>query len=471
MLRKWTAMLLFLLSAILLNPVKGAGRPAGDGAIHADTLKLTIEESVALALKYNPDLIAVAEKVEQARSRVGEAGTAFLPQVTAQAGYTRLDMAPFFPTSKFAMFGGGMPPGETDIPKKITIGLPDNFSATLQLQQPLFTGGKIKNSFDISRLAESAVRTNLLRARKELIYQVKNAYWNLVRARKFMEVAEESVEQLAAHLNDVQNMYDVGIAAKNDLLKSKTYYAKAKMGLLKAKHGVELARRNLCNIIGIPIEKEIICTTELEDIDTTAIDLKSAIEKGLARSPELKVLEYQKMIAGKELAISRSGYLPDIIFTANLGYKYPDREYGKDFYTTWTVGFYAQMNIFDWGKTAFKTEEAKSKIKEAEVTLKGVRDAMVLNITRAHLSVIEAKKEIEVAREALEQAEENYRVTNEKFKEGLVTNTELLDAQVLLSNARTDYSNAFINFRLAKADLARAMGDGRHNSFEEMEEK
>jgi len=468
---KTIVLVVVLLTQTILNPSSISAASSANAVLHSDTLSLSVEESIELALKYNPDLMAAAEKLQQAESRVGEAGTAFLPQVTAQAGYTRLDMAPFFPTSKFAMFGGGMPPGTTDIPKKITIGLPDNFSATLQLQQPIFTGGKIKNSFDISRLARSAVETNLVRARKELVYGVRSAYWNLVRARKYMEVAEESVEQLASHLKDVENMYEVGIAAKNDLLKSRAYYAKAKMGLLKARHGVELARRNLCNILGIPIEKEVICTTELENIDTTVIDLKSAIDVGLAKSPELKAVEYQKMIAGKELAISRSGYLPDVVFTANLGYKYPDREYSKDFYTTWTVGFYAQMNIFDWGKTAFKTEEARSKIKEAEVTLKGLRDAMVLNITRAHLSVVEAKREIEVAREALEQAEENYRVTSEKYKEGLVTNTELLDAQVLLSNARTDYSNAFINFRLAKADLARAMGDSSIEPFSEMEER
>jgi len=427
----------------------------------SDTLSLTIEQCIETALKRNPDIIAAYEKVKQAKSQVGEASTAFLPQLIAQAGYTRLDMAPFFPTSKFAMFGGGggMPPGEEPIPKKITIGLPDNFSATLQLQQPIFTGGKIKNSFDISRLAREATENSMRITKKELIYRVKNAYWNLVRAKKFEEVARESERQLSAHLRDVQSMFDVGMAAKNDLLKSKAYYSKAKMGVIKARHAVELAKRNLCNILGIPLEKEIICTTALEEIDTTEIELDAVISKGLSSSPEIKALECQKKIAQKQLAITRSGYLPDIFFTANLGYKYPDREYNKDFYTTWTVGFYAQMNIFDWGKTAYETESARSKLKETEVTIKGAKDGIILNITRAYLSVIEAKKEIEVAKEALEQAEENYRVTSEKFKEGLVTNTELLDAQVLLSNAKTDYSNAFINYRIAKADLERAIGE------------
>jgi len=459
--KRWRIIGLLLLSGLIIGfSPKVFGAELFPKITRGDTLYLTIEQCIDIALKRNPDIIAAHERLRQAKSQVGEASTAFLPQLTAQAGYTRLDMAPFFPTSKFAMFGGGsMPPGEEQIPKKITIGLPDNFSATLQLQQPIFTGGKIKNSFDISRLAREATENSLRITRKELIYRVKNAYWNLVRAKKFEEVALESERQLSAHLKDVQSMFDVGMAAKNDLLKSKTYYSKAKMGVIKARHAVELARRNLCNLLGIPLEKEIACTTELEEIDTTKIELDSAISKGLSSSPELKALECQKSIAQKQLAISRSGYLPDVFFTANLGYKYPDREYNKDFYTTWTVGFYAQMNIFDWGKTAYKTESARSKLKETEVTIKGARDGIILNITRAYLSVIEAKKEIEVAKEALEQAEENYRVTSEKFKEGLVTNTELLDAQVLLSNAKTDYSNAFINYRLAKADLERAMGE------------
>jgi len=458
--KQWRILNLLLIPGFIISFSSVAlGIELSSKITQGDTLYLTIEQCINIALKRNPDIIAAHERLRQAKSQVGEASTAFLPQLTAQAGYTRLDMAPFFPTSKFAMFGGGgMPPGEEPIPKKITIGLPDNFSATLQLQQPIFTGGKIKNSFEISRLAREATENSLRITRKELIYRVKNAYWNLVRAKKFEDVARESERQLSAHLGDVQSMFDVGMAAKNDLLKSKAYYSKAKMGVIKARHAVELARRNLCNLLGIPLEKEIACTTELEEIDTTGIELDTAISKGLSSSPEIKALECQKKIVQKQLAITRSGYLPDVFFTANLGYKYPDREYNKDFYTTWTVGFYAQMNIFDWGKTAYQTESARSKLKETEVTIKGAKDGIILNITRAYLSLIEAKKEIEVAKEALEQAEENYRVTSEKFKEGLVTNTELLDAQVLLSNAKTDYSNAFINYRLAKADLERAMG-------------
>ncbi|OQX82704.1 MAG: hypothetical protein B6D63_07365 [Candidatus Latescibacteria bacterium 4484_7] len=448
---------LFLLSAPATLPAQQVDSHSGmPGRAEGDTLALTIDQSIEIALENNPTMRVAVEKVNEAKSQVGEAGTAFLPQLEGQAGYTRLDMAPFFPTSKFMMFGGGTPPPGT--PKKITIGLPDNFSASLTLSQPIFTGGKLKNSFEISKLARATAQSELTRTHKELIYQVKAAYWNLVRARQYEKVAAESLEQLRAHLNDVENMYNVGIAAKNDLLKSKVYYSKAKLGLMSARHGVKLARRNLCNTLGISIDKEIICTSNLEAIDTTEIDLDSAIETGLKKSPELKTMDYQKMMAAKQVEIARSGYIPDIFFSANLEYKYPDREYNKDFYTTWTVGFYAQMNLFDWGKAAYQGEEAKSRLKQVEVSRKGLKDGLILNITRAYLSVVEARNEIDAAKEALDQAEENFRVTDEKFKEGLVTNAELLDAQVMLTGAKTDFSNAFINYRMARADLARSMG-------------
>ena len=432
-------------------PSHGAATPG------TDTIALSLEESVKLALANNKDLKVMEQKVREAESRVDQAGTSFFPKLTASAGYTRLDVAPFLPTSRFgSLFGSLLPP---NAPREITIGLVDNYSTSLKLEQPLFTGGKIMNAYRISRLAERGAEIEVERTSAELVFEVKRSYLGCVKTLEFESVAGESVKELEAHLKDVQARYDEGLAATNDVLKTKVYLSQARLGLMKAGHAVRLARKSFCSLVGLPLESDVAFTTPADSVSTAAVDLDAAVKMGLEQRPELRFIGLEKMIARKDIQISRSGYLPDVFFFANLGYQYPNREFERDFYTNWSLGFVATMNIFDWGKTAYRTRESKSRLAQAEISEQSVRDAVTLDVTRTHLALAEARDEIDVSREAVAQAEENYRVTDERLKEGLATDTDLLDAEVLLTNARVTLSNALVDYMIARADLARAMGD------------
>jgi outer membrane protein len=162
----------------------------------------------------------------------------------------------------------------------------------------------------------------------------------------------------------------------------------------------------------------------------------------------------------KDLEMARSGYLPDITFFANLNYLYPNRRYERDFYSSWSMGVLAQMNVFDWGRTVYRTRQSRSRLRQIETAGRSLRDAIALDVTETYLSLLEAWNEIEAARENVAQAEENHRVTIGRFKEGLATNTEMLDAQVLLTSARTTRESAMADYLIAQADLARATGAG-----------
>jgi outer membrane protein len=444
--------------ALALRLAAGAGPARGESPAPEDTLAVSLDESVRLALANNKDLMVTREKVAEASARVGEAGTAFFPQLTGSAGYTKLDMAPFFPTSRFKIFGGGASTPSGGVPEKITMGLADNYATQLKLQQPLFTGGKIKNAYDLARLAKSSADSELDLATSEIVFETKKAYLECIKAQKLEQVAAETVMQLEAHLKDLRAMFDAGLAATNDVLKTKVYYSDSKLSLMKARHAVDLARNYFCNIIGVPLTTEIIFTSKADSASQTAIDLEAAVAMGIERRAELKSMEFRKRMTREEIAINRSGYLPDVYFFANFGYQYPDREYARDFYSTWTVGVLAQMNVFDWGRTAYRTQQSKSRLTQMEITERNMKDAIRLDVTRSYLMVLDAWSGIEVSRDNVAQADENRRVTNERFKEGLATNTDLLDAEVLLTAAKTTYSNLMVAYLIAQADFARATG-------------
>lgn len=427
----------------------------------SDTLSLTIDESIELALEHNRNLEIAREKFAEAGEAVGEAGTAFLPRITGEMNYTRLDMAPFFPTKAFANFGGGAPPspdGE-EMPKKIEIGLPNNYSASLNLQQPVFTAGKLKRSYQISVHAQKSARHEVERALNELIFTVKQRYWNLVKTRLSRHLAAESVKLLKSQLYDLENMYEVGLAARVDLLKTRALYSEAKLNLIKAENMNRLAEKNFCNTVGLKLSTPIQPISQPSDKPVEEVSLPLLIRRSLVNRPELEAFDQQKMIAEKQLEINKRGYLPEVFFSANLGYNYPDREYNSQFYTTWTMGLFASVNIFDWGAVAHKCEQARSRLKQAKLARRDTEEAIRLDVTGAYLNLMESGRAIQTAYEARQQADENYRVTQEKFKEGLVSNTELLDAHTLLIRARNSYHSTVIDYTIAEANLKRATGE------------
>jgi outer membrane protein len=436
------------LGAALLALAANAG-----SAIAADTLAISLEESVRIALEHNKNLLVTREKTYEARARAEETETAFFPQITGSAGYTRLDVAPFIPTSRFGrLAGAGM------LPEEITIGLRDNYTATLRLQQPLFTGGRIMRTHAIARLAGSAAESDLAGAANELVYEVKRAYLSCVKAANTENVAAESVNRLEAHLADIQALREAGLAADNDVLKTKVYLSESRLALMKARHAARLARTYFCNVVDLPLASEILPTSSVETAAPTGIDLETAVRTGLRKREELRSMEYRNRMARSELEIARNGYLPDISFFANLNYLYPNREYERDFYSSWSMGVLAQMNVFDWGRTVYRTRQSRSRLRQIETAERSLRDAITLDVTEAYYSLLEAWNEIEAARENVAQAEENHRVTIGRFKEGLSTNTDMLDAQVLLTSARTIRGNAMADYLIARAGLARATG-------------
>lgn len=442
-------------------PMSAAAAPNAPGreaAVPQDTLFLSLEESVARALAGNANMQVMRERVREAGAAVDEARTAYLPQITGSASYTRLDMAPYIPASRFLMLGGAGPAAGDAAPDKITIGLRDNYATSLELRQPLFSAGRIRNTHEIAKLAMNASRAELDRLADELVFEAEKAYLKCLEALELEQVARERVRQLEAHLGDIEAMFETGLAATNDVLKTKVYHSDAKLSLLRAQHAKRLAKNGLANILGVPLTTEIVPTSPADAGEGIAIDLAGALEAAIARRSELKEMEHQRLMALKEIEIDGNGYLPTVAFFAKLAYQYPDREYERDFCSSWALGITAHMNVFDWGSAVYRTRQARSRLRQVEIGMQRETDAVALDVTRAYLTLVDEWSGIGVARENVAQAEENYRVTNERFKEGLATNTDLLDAEVLLTTAKASCRSIVIAYLIARADLARAMG-------------
>jgi outer membrane protein TolC len=417
-------------------------------------MELTLEESVRIALKESKALTMAQEKVEESEARIGEARAGFLPRIGSKASYTRLDVVPYMSMKNFAI--PGVPPGT--LPDKIEMGDDDIYNVAVSAQQPLFVGGKILNGYRIATYGAEAEALNYQKSTSEVVLRATESYYGVLKAQEFRKVSEQAVAQMEAHVRDLENMYQVGMIAENDLLKAKVQRSNVKLMGIRATNAVRMATTAFCNVLGIPLDTEVALKAKLEYAPSEPVALDEAIQKALKERPEVKAMQYALKIGQKAVSISKAGWLPNVALIGNYHYKRPDRENEKEWYGSWDVTVAAQMNVFDWGATHYQTAQAKHRLRQIEEGFGQLRDGITLEVTQSVLALQEAQEKVAATGENVAQAEENYRVTNEKFKQGMATNTDLLDANTMLTQAKVEYVQALADHNVAEAKLEKAMG-------------
>ncbi|MFH1007497.1 MAG: TolC family protein [Candidatus Latescibacterota bacterium] len=426
---------------------------AGDSFAQG-TKELTLEESVRIALDKSKVLAMARERAEESEAKIGEARAGFLPQIGSSASYTRLDVVPYVSTKSFAM--PGTPPGT--FPDKIETGDDDLYHIAVSARQPLFTGFRTVDGYHIARYGAETERLNYLRSESDLVLQVAEAYWGVLKAQEFGKVAEQSVAQMDAHVRDLENMYEVGMIAENDLLKAKVQRSNIGLMRIQATNAARMARTSLCSVLGIPLDTELILKAKLVYEPSAPVALDEAIQEALEKRPEVEAMAYSMKIGQRSVSLSKAGCLPNIVLMGNYNFKRPDRENETKWYGSWDATLAAEMNLFDWGATHYRTAQAKHRLRQLEAGASELRDAITLQVTQSYLARQEAREKVAATRENGTQVEENYRITHEKFKQGMATNTDLLDAGTMWTQAKMEAVQALADLSVAEAQLAHAIG-------------
>ncbi len=420
------------------------------GIFAQDQNTLTLDESINIGLKNSNMLHSSKMQVNYANARLSEINTNRLPSLKFSAAYTRLSyIAPFILNTPFGDFN-------------ISPSILDSYNLKLTLQQPLFTGFKLSSSSNIAEYNYKATEEKYNKDKQDLIYNIKNAFWNLFKAKKVREVTDQNVEQVKAHLMNVQNFYEQGLSTKNDLLKVQVQLSESELRQIDAKNAVKLARINLYNVIGIPLNTNSEIPDSI-DIKTKEVnDLDDYIEKALDNRPELKAMQYNIKASEAGVTFAQSDWYPQIYLAGNYYYSEPNQRIfpaENRFKDTWDVGVSVSLNLWNWGATVDKTDQAEAQLEQAKDSYKIIKDNIVLEVNSNYLNLVQSKDKIAVADESVRQAKENYRVTDETFKKGLALNSDLLDSEVALLQANTNYIQALVDYELAKAKLEKSIGE------------
>jgi outer membrane protein len=416
---------------------------------------LTLETSIDIALKNSIVLDSAKEGVNAATAQKREAITGFLPKFNTTYAYKGLNRAPYFNFPGFTLPGPVIVP-----PSQMTAGTTDNYNWTIGVTQPLFTGGGLIANYQAASIGEDAAQIEETAKKQDVVQEVKIAYFDILRAQKIVETARQSVEMLTAHRDVADNYFKVGMIPKNDLLHAEVELANGKQALIRAENAVEITKARFNTIL----KRKIFTPVAIVDVlkyQPLGKQLEDCLDIAIKNRPELMIVSLRAKQAGKLVNAARSEYLPTLSLMANYG-RYGSRPdvAGSDYQDaeSWYVMGVASWNFWEWGKTKFRVDASRARENQALNVQKELNDQITLEIKYAYLNLQEAEKQIAVSRQVIEQAEENFRIAEERFKERVSTSTEVLDAQTLLTKSKSDYANALGDYNISYAKLQRAMG-------------
>jgi outer membrane protein len=431
------------------------------GAWAAQTVKpLSLQECIETTLKQSVPLQAAKEGILGAEAQRKEAFTGFLPKLSASYSYSRLNTEPTV-TSPSTSLTLPPPVGSVTIPPNTyQVGTRDNYNWFVEARQPLFAGGAIHANYEASRLAADIARLEEAGLVQETVRDVRVSYFNILKAERLLTVAKQSVLQLSAHRDTARGFYDVGLVPRNDFLHAEVELAGSRQFLVRAENGLEMAKAKLNTLL----RREINAPVSLEDtLGALPYEkgLDACIVEALERRPEIRSHLLRVELAGSIVKLLKSEYYPSVSLVGNYA-RYGDTPglAGSPYkpQENWTVAAQANWSFWEWGKTIQRVAYGRSRQKQAEHILNNLRDQIALEVKNAFLLLREAQSQIEATQKAIEQAEENYRIGTERYREQIGTATAVIDAQTILTKARSDYFNALGEINIGRANLERAMG-------------
>src|SRR4030042_5895520 len=331
--RKWSMRVKWMIGSILIVVFYG-------GSVLGQTSQelLTLEESIKIALERNQLLHSAKEEIVGSEFRRREAFTNFLPTWGGQYSYTHYNSP--------VTLGSSLSNTSRDI-----------FNLSTTVGEPLFTGGLNLANYRLTKLGVDFSKTTVETVQRDIILQVRALYFNILRAIKLRDVAEQTVKQFEAQLEVSKAFFDVGIVAKNDVLQAEVRLANAIQGLVKADNDLAVAKSSF-NIL---LRREINAPLEVVDIlayKPFPMGFEASLEEALRQRPEVKTAQLVIDQAKENVKVAKSGYLPTVSLLGNYNRLSEEPTLNGDMKNErGEVQALATFTLWNWGNTAFKVGE------------------------------------------------------------------------------------------------------------------
>lgn len=429
------------LIALLLATTSFAQQPS---------LRLTLADAQARALDASHRLAEARARESVAQAAVSARAAMDRPLLGATANYTR--------TNHVVEFSF---PGPGGVPRVVYPDVPNNYASRLDLQWPIYTGGR--DALERAARAEAAaVGAELATARADLQLEVARAFWALVTARASVSVLQQAVTRAESHGRDVQERFDAGLVAPNETASAQAQLSRTRMLLIEATNQREAVSADLARLIGVDLSMVIEPDGPLESlVGIDAPASASLVAQAQGARPERLAMTRRIDAAEAQRDAVAASRRPTLALTGGVDYARPNARIfprADVWDESWDAGVRLSWSLWDGGRTEAELAQAAGTAVAARERLAEFDSLLALEVRVRALDIVSGRAVVQAAGDAVRAAEEARRVVSERYRAGVIAQGDVLDADMALLQAELDRTRAQAGVRLAEARLARALG-------------
>jgi outer membrane protein TolC len=411
--------------------------------------ELTVDDSVRNALENHPS-------IKSAREKVG-----------AQAAVLKQQFAAYYPTISFSnQYTLGNQSGSSSINAHGATS--DSIQMSPTSTWTLYNFGKREGAVQSARETLTATQYNLKTTADTVVLGVKQAYYSYLQAIALVRVREETVRDRELIVRQAQAFFDVGTRAKIDLVRAQSNLFSAQSDLIAAQNTMRVAWVTLKNAMGLPDFPEQAVTSipadQVESFSATTfpLSLEQSRNQAFSVRPELQSFDAQLRAQDQIIATNRRGHLPDVLIDANYGgrSKFARSSFlgAVPLQDTWQAQLSLNIPIFDGFRTTNKVDESVRTYYSIRAQAEQQKQQVALEVEQGYANLGSAQERIKATRAAEQAARENLDLANGRYQVGVGSIIEVTDAQALYTGAEVDYVNSLYNYKIAEAQLLRAVG-------------
>lgn len=455
---------------------------------HAAGNSWSLDSLRARAVSNNKSLLMAGQKKVAASYTRKSAATNYLPKVSATGAYmyTSRELSLLSDEQKHTLsnIGTGLSAMVPNLaPMSSTInsvgqGVVDALHTdtrnagivAVTLTQPIYMGGKIRAYNKITQYAEEAAGTLYDKELQDIIVDVDEAYWNLVALYSKKKLAEGYKALVDKLEGDVEKLVKEGMATKADLLSVKVKVNEAGVTLIQVNNGIELSRMNLCRICGLDMNKPVEVEDAIDEKNQNAnimgqVDMFSSksdnlVQQAESNRKELQALGLQNRIYDEKIKLARAEYLPKVALMGGYLASNPSvfNSFERKMKGMWNVGITLNVPILTWGDRSYKVKSAKAEALMHRYETEEVKEKIELQVNQCRQKLQESMERYQTTLRSVDEAEENLRYANLGMKEGVITLSNVMEAQTAWLKAKSEWVNAQVDVRLANLYLRKAVG-------------
>jgi outer membrane protein TolC len=420
-------------------------QPTSQPGTAQDPNLLTLDEAILTALANHPNLKAARERIGAQEAVVGQQMSAYFPTITLNNSYE---------TSQTRE--AGTPARDSRAS--------ENFTSEGRFTYTVYNFGKREGAVEAARELLNATGHNYKTTVDSVILGVKQSYYVLLGSQAIVKVREETVKNRELLVKQARGFYEVGTRARIDVVRAESNLYTAQADLITAQNAVKVSWVQLKNALGL---RELAERPLVEEAAMTTIPftLEEARERAYVHRPELKSFEAQRRAQDQNIAVARRGHLPDVLFSANYGRTHDSDDTSgiRRFNTfplqpSWSVGLNLNIPIFDGFRTTNRVEETLRNYYVIRAQEEAQRQQVALDVEQAYLRLVELQERIKANEAAANAAKENLDLADGRYQVGVGSIIEVTDAQTLYTDAQTTYIRALYEYKIADAQLVRAIG-------------